>query len=533
MKREEESAKFQYFVGRRRKIVFDASPPPRRHSLSDLNSGQAAPNVQKFSRNNPLAPVLPIRPSQEDLRLDAPRVVWSSARFTCADRKGGYHTFHDHRPARRMSWDGATKLEIVSGQPHRARQALWTPLKKREEVEAAERKREQWFESEKKSLQRLDTTAPSRREKKRLALTSATWKRFREGVEDDNPVVSSYEESNPVWLPPDVDDERLFCTRPAPQRRTSWSSRSTSRSTSPARSASGHLGRTSLSVNSTGSQYSVHTAPSERPASFYSPYGGQTFGGSAPCVLVGGQDKEDDDDDDDDDDTVPFASEISADRNSLYVADSRRSESSMYYVRRRSRSLSPDSQRSRPSSATRSEPVRLSPMRKVIYWILLPIVTIFNAVCLCGICVAFGKGIRKVKKSAQNKRRRRQIQQRQPQVAPTLRKSMLYQCPICDQNFEQERRTRQWQVIHSTTADSRSQSPRNWFRSGYDQVMDLIGPDYTKKFFLALVRGVFALLSRSKTGKELERAVKARMVAYEIEMEEVAVGTGKDGASIV
>ena len=525
--KDESSATFLYRIDKRRHIVFDAGCPARRQSFSALNPNKQAPRVRKFEHfqsreHRPLDPVLPIRRSKErDGWSDAPRVNWSSARSVFADRRGDYHIFHDFLPKRRMSWDGVRRIDFIEDEPHRARQALWVPLKKLEEAEAAERRRGRWFAWKLPKVQRSAKGALTRQ-----ALDDR-WHRFC-GRVGEGRATPHHEYGEPVWLPHDVADQTLFCMRPRPHRRrlSSESSRSFARSDSPAAIAP----RTSDDVSAIDRVSDTNIRPGS-PSAYNARrslvYGGYTHGGSAPSVLVHTQDRADD--------RSAFPAGIS-ERNGSSVAELWESDDTIYI--QSGRSPRPPSWTDSTSSSTSSttgtaeEEVPPSKGQIILVYIAGTIMAIFNT--LSGVALYFAclRGVRKLKRGQQNLQTERSVK-RQGQMDLALARSMPYQCPICDQDFEQERKTRQWHKIRQPSSTRVAEGQKPGFVAVVWRTLDFLGYECTKKVYHSSKRALYHFLERSDILREIGRAILARIAAYELEFADLARASSQEPDSMV
>lgn len=229
---------------------------------------------------------------------------------------------------------------------------------------------------------------------------------------------------------------------------------------------------------------------------------------------------------------------VDSDWDSVYVSESWDSDSddSYVYVRREGRALSrrSSSTRSRSSSVARwtakshrttdSEKTPVPLGAKILGLILAIIVAAINVLCLGGLCFACWKGGRKLKRRRDRQRVARDIERHAPTTQPTIERTMLYQCTICDQDYSEQRRTRQWHKFRrerkrtpQTERDKKKESD-GCFQPTVHFLLKL-GPRYTSKAIIYIVGGAFRSLRRLGVFEELTRAVKARVAAYELELE--------------
>ena len=368
-------------------------------------------------------------------------------------------------------------------------------LKKRAEIQEAEDKRQRWFNSKKDSLRgRMSDSNDGRR---LATLFKARWYSFQRGRESNSPDYRDIDQV-PVWLPRDVHDGTIFCTRPWRGRQASSSSLSTS-----------HAVEVPSTHPSVSAEHLDHHALTNLPQKKYLIDQGLRIGGSAPDILLGPGRRPGDE---------TSTSTSVSERNSLFVADSwstvSRSLSSPSRTPTHSSSPGADT-----SGRTKSEWEKLSPMMKLVAVTWITTVAIVNAIFLCGSCVMCWKGVRKLKAARRNARIEREMQARRP-ASVRFERSMLYQCPVCDRDFEQQRQTRQWQRVHEVSWHAHVNRHHSKLGRLLVRLHTPLGALYTKGVILSLGRAFGSLIRRWDFVEEMHQAAKARVAAYDMEYEE-------------
>jgi hypothetical protein len=367
--------------------------------MTDLDPNCSAPTTERIRRN------LRLFPSTTDLA--SRRIRWSSGRFQYTDRSGQYHIFHDIPLRRRMSWDGVSSLSFVFPPPHRARKQLEHHLSQRAANIEAERLRTSWWLSKKESLQRQLNEARDPPD-----LGTDRLRRFFEDAE----VPSNHH----YWLPQGVDNGTIFWREPETLTRHDSLVPKVSK-------------RRYHALRPLDSSFDISPAP-RNPAM-----------ASAPSVLL-----------------RPSARYVHRQRSAGTERDG--------YVFVAESTETPGASGT-PSAAPADDDVmssdfwqssrNLSIIQRIHEWcmkiLVVAIFKILSFLCCWAPCVAGYRGVRKLRQSRKNHRYEQDLH-RTEGVFPTIGKSAVFQCPECDQDYPEERRTREWRAI-ATDRQHAGESP--------------------------------------------------------------------------
>lgn len=495
------------------KITFKAQRPSRRWSYDEKHNNTVdAPAVESAGKHKAPAPALPLLPKWKYQRLrkvsawrELPRVRKSTGRFIYMDRNGGQHVFHNLKRIRRASFPGNLTDEPPVLRPHRERRTFRTSLRDQQNARQLEHRREVWWQ------RKLESLEHQRRSKKHTEipdLSSERWQRFkkndpaRSGSRSSRSSRSSAstDVSGPPWLPADVDDENLL-----------WM-RSYRDAFPPSRSSSTATRRKSLDDART--EYiglDGHMMPFLRPAS-----PGKRH--SLDSMPKG------------DSRASPSARSVTRGRSRWPKFDrspslSDRSDESMVYVRRESRSRSSrssslsSSRFSTTSNETddgkeegegevnhqkRKKKQRKNRIIRACFGTLLVCINLF---CLCSPCYAVGYTFVKYLKRRWQASRYGRTVDKNRKSGPIRTTAALYYCPACDRELRCYEHSRDWYTVRAPDRKPKKKKGQI-FPTALDE---LFGTAYTLSVLAHAARALFLFLKRMEWSRDLGTLAKARL----------------------